>query len=1805
MTPGTRFWTCGECGQSLPADTIDLPGTPAAEDLAHLPSLLALPLREFAAERHLVMRLHRLCDAVEILTRFCVLVALGELRARLGDQPLPDGLLDDLQPQIERPTFGQWKVMLRALLGALPRDNLLVLPQLRDFARTFLLPLLPGGQALPEQCVIKLRNDLAHGGAMTQALARDYLQLWGPRLQELTARLAFLAAVDVCFLAEDGPRRLLGPSQSAQPRPLAADLQQALRPLVGHVILLHECRWLDLWPLCDYGPAVTSTLKGPRRSSTDGPMVYMRAERDRLLYAVLGGDLPRSERPDVRAEFNDLFRLEKRVLRPADQAPDFETEILSDSLSLVGRGREALVEQFKIRIESAAVGVFWLTGPGGIGKSFALARLATELAHDPWRCRIAWRFKASDAARCNRFAFYRHALARLLAWPWLEGRDVGPLLDPNALEGQLDELLDAVAQLPADAATGRSPQVVFVLDGLDEIDRQDPSFAGVPFRLARPRVLWVCSGRAERTLPQVFSPERCTHLVAGGLLPMSDDDIRAMLLEGSDALKYQLLLLDIEETRDGRVRVVNAAVEAVVRRAAGLPLYVRLVVQDIVSGHFTFADLHERLPAKLEEYYDDLLRRMALGELHALLTPLLVTIAWGQVPLEEGTLQLLMVRRKVLVDGNEGRQALLKGLRALESMLRTAPLPDSGHGFEPYHLTFRGHICEDRARIIGMQNALARNEFCDLARDWNTLPAYHAARRYLARHGLAHCRETDRPEDALRLAVQVAEAGDWDYLADLVESMQQLRQAGPNLVERILARLKEEANYGARLVRVLYQLWRMPTTIAFASASTYAAEQHAALRCYRLMDLIENAIRFSGILAAADLLHHPAAAALGTASSGLDRPTLGRWAGFQRTYYRWCAEHDVQPSFLALGEMLAGSQGPHREELEGELIGFRNRLVHGGRLGAAEAEQHLRWLMGKAEEYFEVMAALAEGQLLVLREQLQGRHGLFQIFCGPRPRSTERTELPCPAGARPGDVFFSLGNSGLIGLAPLVVTEAAAHADVPLLVYLRRQGPDELVYLRIGSDEMVRRHDTAAIQSLRRLLGTAANEEAGEQVNWEDEFRREAASFVGRAQEISHVKGCLKAAPGGVFWIGGPGGIGKSAVMASLAEDFGRDPRKVCRIAWRFASRDPKRGNGTAFFRHAIAKLAARLGKPELPAAADAREQLAQLRALLDEATNLPAGEPGARPPRVLFLLDDMDELALVDPEFLEVPFRLGEANVIWLCAGRPQGRLLEVFALDRCVHLFPDGLPPMSEADIRAMLVDETGGLKYQLLRLDRDPSTLATPEQSGPANAALEAIITRGQGLPLYVRLVAEDIVAGQLQFGELSAKLPRGLSDYYDNMLGRFAIGEQQSLLTPLVVSVVWAKAPLDEETLLELLMRRSLLPRDEASLGLLQEVLKAAQMWLRKVPLGDGRSGYAPYHLAFRDHVRADSQGTVTLQNRLARREFCRLALEWNSLPREHPARWYALRHGPEHLLDETEYAELDGLARTPAFLQAQADELPAEPIAPLLTLQAALRGAMIRDDAVAMVEFSLRHARRALTILQESPLQALCQGGSGSTAGRIALQRALQLADLAGDGTEPQYRVAWYLLLVWELETLGRAEEAQAIVQRLFQGEPPRLAGWMAGLVTTVLDQSEALRKAELGERNWLLLEQLAPLSTAELLAQAGRIFEGLSAARSLADHAQRVQVLGSVGLAQAQTGDLRGARETFVEALQAGIRQRLLEASEQGGVAENREELRSLLLRVACHPSGVRYALAHLVRLYPEQAAAIQEALRSEGADDG
>lgn len=832
LTPVGKFAFCGNSQHSQalePATTAAPPVSARLVDLARLPSILALPLHEFAGTTQPVLRLHRLCDAVEVLTRFCTLVLLGELRGLQGNRPLPDDLLDALRPRIQLPTFGKWKDMLEALAGRLADTAPLVVPEMLTFVNQELLPALPGGDGqLSERCLITLRNLLVHGGAMTRSRALHFLQGepgdtperfigWEARLTQLIGRLDFLADCTVCFHAEDGTRRLSGTLAAGEPLEVPADLRLALGPLARHVVLLRQRRWLDLWPLCDFGRARVPSLRGPVQAEHDSPLVYIRAEPQRLLYAALGSELSHAERSDRMEEFRTLFCLDQRQPGLIDTT-DFEEELRRDSDELLGRVAE--LRQLKDVLKATPSGVLWLAGAGGLGKSFLMARLAHDLSGDPRKgCRIFWRFKVGDGAHCSRPAFLRHAVERLIAWPPLTGLNLTPSADPVELAAQLERLLTAAGQLTAEDPRSRPPRVLLCLDGLDEIDRLDPHFAQLPFRLSRPNVVWVCAGRPERTLPAVFTPQRCTHVFADGLPPMSSADMRGLLLDGTGCLKYELLRRD-DEASGGRESpefvVSNAAVEAVVRKAEGLPLYVRFVVEDVLAGHFHFRDLESQLPPRLSAYYDDLLQRLALGDLQALLTPLVVTIAWAKAPLGEETLLWLLARRTVLEDSAEGRALLTRGLEAVRSMVRLAPAENGRTGYEPYHTSFRDHV--RKADQLKQQSRLAQQGFCALARDWSSLPEDHPALRYALRYGVRELLEYGRVAEAAtllrdwRFLEAKTEAG---YLFELAGDFTELGQAltegeGRRWFGLVEEAIRRDIHFLARHPSCLFQrLWNL------------------------------------------------------------------------------------------------------------------------------------------------------------------------------------------------------------------------------------------------------------------------------------------------------------------------------------------------------------------------------------------------------------------------------------------------------------------------------------------------------------------------------------------------------------------------------------------------------------------------------------------------------------------------------------------------------------------------------------------------------------------------------------------------------------------------------------------------------------------------------------------------------------------------------------------------------------------------------------------------------------------------------------
>jgi WD40 repeat protein len=801
LAPMKNGWLCEECGayvltydQAPFDDSSEWPIAPALAgvDLESLPSFLALPAREWAREAHPVQRLWRISDTFEVFLRYLLAIALADLARRNGGV-LPDDLRARVGRRIGAPSYGVWIALLRDVFSSqaslrpgepAPAARL----AMEAFERT-LLPLLGGNDGTPERHLLALRNLLAHAGGMRADAAREFLQQHGHEMRALGAlqrEQEWLSTHVVLYVeAADALWALRGPrSTPAQTGPASPEIGAQLVGMPGAVVLLGPDAYaLDLSPVCGFGvPEIHRTGMPVRRGAAPVPEVYVRRDAAVLLYNALDGDLPLSHRGgEAMAKFQSLFGLDlPSGQQGAADADSFDAELRSNVDAMVGRTEE--LHTLVSALAGAQQGVFWLSGQAGMGKSMLVAAVAShpKVSSDPSKLLIiSHRFQAGDP-RCSRLSFLRRAVSALEGWARLPLASEGDAHreelkdgadDPRSLERRLCALLDRVGTArPAPYPNARAPRILFLLDGLDEIALTDPEVLELPLRLNRPNVVWFCAGRPDRELVERFGrSSHVTVLFPAGLPPMSEADLRALILTRVARLRYDVLSLDIE----GRDGVRNVLVSAVAARARGLPLYATLVIDDLVRGQLRVATASEDLPESLELYYEALLRRYAINDLHQVLTPLIATLAMAGEPLGIDALHALLCLRTLVEPTPAGQRLVVRALEAAGAMLKPASTPEGERGYMVYHETFRQHVAELSAQTR-QAAATTRAAFAEAALRWHD-PALEPAACYLARQGVIHLLLAGRPAEALELVARLR-YGEWvcsrvgpSVLADAME----------------------------------------------------------------------------------------------------------------------------------------------------------------------------------------------------------------------------------------------------------------------------------------------------------------------------------------------------------------------------------------------------------------------------------------------------------------------------------------------------------------------------------------------------------------------------------------------------------------------------------------------------------------------------------------------------------------------------------------------------------------------------------------------------------------------------------------------------------------------------------------------------------------------------------------------------------------------------------------------------------------------------------------------------------------------------
>jgi tetratricopeptide (TPR) repeat protein len=458
------------------------------------------------------------------------------------------------------------------------------------------------------------------------------------------------------------------------------------------------------------------------------------------------------------------------------------------------------------------------------------------------------------------------------------------------------------------------------------------------------------------------------------------------------------------------------------------------------------------------------------------------------------------------------------------------------------------------------------------------------------------------------------------------------------------------------------------------------------------------------------------------------------------------------------------------------------------------------------------------------------------------------------------------------------------------------------------------------------------------------------------------------------------------------------------------------------------------------------------------------------------------------------------------------------------------------------------------------------------GERNRFVEAVTRKSEGLPLYVRMVIEDLKAGRLTVWD-EEKLPEGLKGYYEKLLERLQVSDIGTVLTSLFCILAWAKEPITEGMIKFLLQTHNLASTQRWD-ELPRRALEHGHLMLQRRPTSDGEAGWMIYHDSFRQHLL--ESGTVSASREWAQERWLEVCKDWKVLASQEPSLYrYVLRHYDEHLYDkwrmsnkQMTYDALCQLALDPDFKQAQIQHLPNEPNLPLKTVQLALDVAIKLEDAPMMARLLMEHAKRAQS--EETPLQAWRKGHR---------ERALKMTMEIAFERDHKLGTLWGLLLAWEAESEREREWARRCLDEIrkrweganlaelkdWQGEMAVFLlselGQVKGAIEVaglVLDDEskrelaaswaskelfdQALKVAEGIEEEWFRAEALREIAVE--MAKAGMeerakgvLEQALKVAKGIENAVDRVEAFEAIAVEMAKAGMEERAKEVFDQAL--------------------------------------------------------------------
>ena len=728
---GLKCPLCSGGLQPLLDDSVsELPVYPDGLDPAGLPCYLAHPWKEYWMEKHPRVRLQWMVDLVEVAIRWVTAIVFADV-LKGNDGVLPSSVGAQIREHIERPTLGRWVAILRELSNAGGKLESPVAPEVHhlyeDSFKEFLGHGSKDSDATEHASFLKLRNHIAHSGGFRKKVAEEYLDSFSDRF------LQFMKAVVGSTISHQLIFKHQGSFLSLQGlEPKSVDFHSWASSFEDGVWLMDGQRALKLLPLLGYGPVMRFKTTGVLEAEGSGnaPLVYSRSESRKLSYTPLGRDEAHSESENIE-QFRDLFRLNEAMSDSPKATGDgfswdsFLQEARIQSEDLIGRKSEIKAvkswEKSMDSFDDKAQRLAWIVGGPGSGKSLLMSKLAANRSNSGQNGLYFHRFRVGDSRNSER-SFLRLLRAALWAWEPLQEYTTEPShsnLEVPLLLEDLRDRLAAIQKIEISNPRDSRPYFCILLDGLDELQCNAHCFDNIVDKLSFPGTIWICSSRPDGQIYSGSSSIGGAPIFPEGLPPMSKADVRQMLIQGIGNARFALLREDLDDEKVVR----NPFVDSVVERAEGLPIYVQLVIKDLLAGEI---DVREGncLPNSLVDYYQSLIDRLGISDIRRDLPLLVCLLARACEPLEEEALCILLSGRSSPSARFEKRtrNALLAGA----GLLRKTTTKEGSTGYMLYHQSFREFIVgsDSLPAASSLEGSLeeAAERLVEISTKWAELP---------------------------------------------------------------------------------------------------------------------------------------------------------------------------------------------------------------------------------------------------------------------------------------------------------------------------------------------------------------------------------------------------------------------------------------------------------------------------------------------------------------------------------------------------------------------------------------------------------------------------------------------------------------------------------------------------------------------------------------------------------------------------------------------------------------------------------------------------------------------------------------------------------------------------------------------------------------------------------------------------------------------------------------------------------------------------------------------------------------------------